>query len=89
MGGSTTTFKGSYNDPSLRTDGFENYSMEHETYALVELLVFVLTGKTSGYPSIENKAIRSFWEKGLNPDKTKRFQNINELKIAFKDICLY
>lgn len=83
-----TTFKGSYNDPSLRTDGFENYSMEHETYALVELLVFVLTGKTSGYPSIENKTIRSFWEKGLNPDKTKRFQNINEIKIAFKALCL-
>ncbi|MBO4644753.1 MAG: protein kinase [Alphaproteobacteria bacterium] len=83
-----TTFKGSYNDPSLRTDGFDKYSMEHETFALVELLVFVLTGKTSGYHSIKNETIRSFCEKGLNPDKTKRFQNINEIKIAFKALCL-
>lgn len=83
-----TIFKGSYKDPSLRTDGFDKYSIEHETFALVELLVFVLTGKISGYPSIKNKTIRSFWEKGLNLDKTKRFQNINEIKITFKALCL-
>lgn len=83
-----TTIKGSFNDPALQTDGFDNYSTVHETFALVKLLVFVLTGKISGYASIKNESICSFLREGLNPDKSKRFQSIAELKTAFKSISL-
>lgn len=42
-----TEFKGYFNDPALVTEGFDNYSPLHETYALTKLLFYVMTGKTS------------------------------------------
>ena len=39
-----TNFKGSYNDPSLVQDGFSDYSIVHEIYALSKVVCFVMIG---------------------------------------------
>lgn len=76
-----TDFKGWFNDPALRIEGFYNYTLLHETYALTLIIYFVLTGKTS-IANIKNEQIRTFVDKGTNADKTKRFQNIDEIMKA-------
>ena len=80
-----TTFKGCFNDPSLLVDGFGTYNILHETFALTRIVFFVLTGKTNT-EKINNSKMKSFVEKGLNPDKTKRFQNVSEMMTALRDI---
>lgn len=80
-----TDYKGYFNDPALRLEGFDSYCILHETYALTRLLFFVMTGKTNT-DRIKDSSIRKFIEKGLNPDKTKRFQNVNELDQAFRQL---
>ena len=76
-----TELKGYFNDPALAIEGFRNYSIEHETYALTRLIVYVLTGKIN-LDKIKNKTLLAFIEKGLNPDKTKRFKSVFEIKNA-------
>lgn len=44
-----------------------------------------MTGKTNT-EKITNQNLRAFIEKGLNPDKIKRFQNIRDMISAFKAI---
>lgn len=80
-----TDMKGWFNDPSLELDGFSNYNISHEIFALTRLLYFVLTGKTNIASNKEDN-IKKFLEIGLNPDKNKRFKNLDELTIAFKNI---
>ena len=80
-----TEFKGYFNDPALVVEGFNTYGIVHETYALTRVIYFVMTGKTNT-EKITNQNLRSFVEKGLNPDKTKRFQNIRDMISAFKTI---
>lgn len=77
-----TDFKGSFNDPALRVEGFGNYNLLHEIYALTLLFTFILTGKIN-FESIKDKKITEFLKKGTNPDKSKRFQSLTELKDAF------
>lgn len=78
----STDIKGSINDYSdLRQIGFDNYSMSHETYALVQVIYFILTGKKSNYHKESNSNLKSFIDKGICPDKAKRFQSINEIEI--------
>jgi eukaryotic-like serine/threonine-protein kinase len=77
-----TELKGYFNDPSLDTEGFESYQMQHETYALTRVLFYILTGKTK-VSDIENRQYRGFVHKGLHIDKSLRFQNIRELKTEF------
>lgn len=79
-----TEFKGSFNDPSLRTKGFDTYDITHETYALTMLMLYIMTGSTKA-DKIKNTKLRIFVNKGLNPDKTKRFQNVHELTNGLKD----
>ena len=81
----STEFKGYFNDPSLILDGFDTYNILHETYALTRVIYFVMTGKTNT-EKIANQNLRAFVEKGLNPDKIKRFQNIRDMISAFKAI---
>ena len=78
-----TEFKGYFNDPSLRLDGFSSYDLCHEIYALTMLLYFVLTGKTNT-EKIKNQKIKAFVAKGTNSDKEKRFVDIEELAKEFK-----
>ncbi len=78
----STDVRGCFNDPSLRTEGFSNYNLQHEIYALTYLLCFVRTGKTN-LDKIKDSKIKKFLEIGMNSDKTKRFKNLEELKKAF------
>lgn len=80
-----TEFKGYFNDPALVVEGFNTYGIVHETYALTRVIYFVMTAKTNT-EKITNQNLRAFVEKGLNPDKTKRFQNIRDMISAFKTI---
>lgn len=80
-----TEFKGYFNDPALVVEGFNTYGIVHETYALTRVIYFVMTGKTNT-EIIANQNLRAFVERGLNPDKTKRFQNIRDMISAFKTI---
>ena len=80
-----TEFKGYFNDPALVVEGFNTYSIVHETYALTRVIYFVMTGKTNT-EKIANQNLRAFVERGLNPDKSKRFQNIRDMISAFKTI---
>jgi len=77
----STELKGCFNDPSLYVEGFSNYSMVHETYALTRLIAYVLTGKTN-LDRIKNTYLRDFIERGLNPNRDLRFKNVDELKSA-------
>lgn len=80
-----TEFNGYFNDPALVVEGFNTYGIIHETYALTRVIYFVMTGKTNT-EKITNQNLRAFVEKGLNPDKIKRFQNIRDMISAFKAI---
>lgn len=79
-----TELKGYFNDPALVTEGFENYTVQHETYALTKLLYFVMTGRVN-LSSMPESKLKDFVHKGLNPDKTKRYQSIDEIESAFRD----
>ena len=76
--------KGSLNDPSLKVEGFANYGLLHEIYAITLLFVYIITGKTN-WAKITNPSIKSFMDKGTNPDKSKRFQTLDELGNAIKE----
>ena len=80
-----TEFKGYFNDPALVVEGFNTYGIVHETYALTRVIYFVMTCKTNT-EKIANQNLRAFVERGLNPDKSKRFQNIRDMVSAFKTI---
>jgi tRNA A-37 threonylcarbamoyl transferase component Bud32 len=81
-----TEFKGYFNDPALATEGFDQYSILHETYALTKLLFFVMTGKTN-VSGISDKKLSEFVKKGLHADKSKRYQNIQEIVDGFRKYC--
>lgn len=80
-----TEFKGSFNDPALKHEGFNNYEIVHEIYALTAMVHFIMTGKTNT-SKISDNALREFVIKGQNPDKSKRFQDIAEMTQAFRAI---
>lgn len=81
----TTEFKGYFNDPALLVDGFNTYGMIHETFALTRLIYFVMTGKTNT-DNISDLKLKAFVIRGLNADKSKRFNTINEMAQAFRQI---
>lgn len=80
-----TELKGSFNDSGLVTEGFQNYDILHETYALTKLIFFIITGKTN-VSNIKNPSLKQFVQKGLSADKSKRYQSVSELNIAVKAI---
>lgn len=83
----STEFKGYFNDPALVLEGFNSYNILHETYALTRIVHYVMTGKTNiNIDKIKNSSLNTFIQKGLNPDKTKRFQNISEMIQQFRII---
>ena len=81
-----TDFKGSLNDPALKVEGFGNYGLLHEIYAITLLLAYIMTGR-SNWAKITDPTIKAFIYKGTNADKTKRFQSIDEIGEAVKN-CL-
>jgi len=80
-----TEFKGYFNDPSLIVDGFNTYSIQHETFALTRIIYYVMTGKTNTDEIPESK-LTAFVQVGLNADKSKRFQSVGEMVKAFRSI---
>lgn len=80
-----TEFKGYFNDPSLVVEGFNNYELIHETYAITRLLYFIMTGKTNA-KRIENEKLKIFVNKGLSSEKEERFQTVEELARMFRGI---
>lgn len=74
-----TELKGCLNDPALKVKGFDKYDLLDEIYALTLLFVYILTGKTN-YGSIKDANIRNFMGNGTNFDRTKRYQNLDELR---------
>lgn len=80
-----TILKGCYNDPALITEGFKNYTILHETYALTRLVAFIWTGKATA-DRIQDINLKFFVEKGLSPDKSKRYKSVDEMIVAFKKI---
>jgi len=80
-----TKLKGCFNDPNLSFEGFENYEMVHETYALTRLLYFVMTGKKRT-DKVKNSNLKDFICKGLNSNKDQRFKHIDELSQAFQGV---
>ena len=79
-----TEFKGYFNDPNLKLEGFNNYAMPHEIYALTMLIYFISTGKTNT-SQIDNVKLKRFVQKGLG-DKANRYKSVDELCEAFKNI---
>jgi serine/threonine-protein kinase len=67
-----TEFKGYFNDPSLIVDGFDTYSIHHETYALTRVIYYVMTGRTNIDKAPDS--LVDFIQRGLNADKSKRFK---------------
>lgn len=85
----TTEIRGSFNDyTGLQIVGFNNYDFQFEGFALCKLLYFVLTGRTTNFNKFEYLNLKEFMDKGINPDRLKRFNNIEELKQSFLAITL-
>lgn len=82
-----TEFKGSFNDPALVSEGFNNYEMPHEIYALTQLLCYVMTGKRN-MAKIKDEKIKKLMNKGMAPNKTMRFRTIVEIEDFFNEIKL-
>ncbi len=81
---SDTEIKGSLNDPKLSVTGFKHYDMRHETYALVRLIYFVMTGRLTIGKYTSNE-FQSFVEKGLSDNLDDRYQDVQELQAAFNE----
>ncbi|EKN7571175.1 protein kinase family protein [Listeria monocytogenes] len=79
---SNTELKGSLNDPSLEYEGFKNYNIVHETYALTKLIIFIMTGKTN-LTNVKEKSHLEFMKKGLSTNKSERYQSVYEFKKCF------
>lgn len=73
-----TDIKGYFNDPNLVLEGFNNYNILHETYALTRLVYYIMTGRTR-IQNIMNNSLKEFVAKGMNTDKNKRYKSISEV----------
>lgn len=74
----STDFKGYFNDPQLKLEGFYNYAFEHEIYSATMIILFILTGKTN-MDKIKDPKLIEIRNIGLNPDKSKRFKSVEKL----------
>lgn len=79
-----TEFKGYFNDPNLKLEGFNNYSISHEIYALTMLIYFITTGRTNT-SKITDRKLNNFVSKGLG-DKSNRYKSVDELCEAYRKL---
>ena len=77
--------RGVYNDPALISEGYGNYTILHETFALTRLIAFIMSG-ISHPDKIKDAKLKTYVEKGLYSDKTKRFQSVEEMEREFREI---
>ena len=80
-----TELKGYFNDPGLITEGFYNYGILHETYALTRLIYFVMSGKTN-ISNIQDVNLCTFVNKGLSNNLTERYQSVDEIISAVQSL---
>ncbi|MCR5019936.1 MAG: serine/threonine protein kinase [Ruminococcus sp.] len=80
-----STLKGCFNDPALAFEGFANYRMEHETYALTKIVAYIMTGSAMLMPNFDEK-LQQFCQKGLSSDKDNRFHSVDEMIRAFNQM---
>lgn len=80
-----TEIKGSFRDPNLELVGFDKYQLHNEIYSLTWVIYFTLTGRKEVH-SITYKPLKSFVEKGMNPDIHKRYKNVEEMRDAFNEM---
>ena len=73
--------KGTFIDPHLYSDGFENYALTHEVYALTCVITFILTGKTN-FSTITEQKYLEFYKQGTNVVKESRFQTLDDVRDA-------
>lgn len=83
-----TEFKGWFNDTELRTEGFVNYKIIHETYALTRLIYYVLTGETN-ISQIKKENLRNFVYKGLSSEQSKRYKSVDEIIAAIREYNIF
>lgn len=79
-----TEFKGYFNDPNLKLEGFNNYDMPHEIYALTMLIYFITTGKTNTTKN-PDRDLNNFVRKGLG-EQANRYKSIDELCEAYRNL---
>lgn len=80
-----STVKGAFNDPALDSEGYANYSIEDETFALTKIVLFIMTGSAM-MRSDTDESLKSFFQKGVSSDKTNRYHSVDEMIIAFKNL---
>lgn len=80
-----TDMKGYFNDPVLRTEGWANFEMTHEMYALTMLIYFIMTGRTD-VSKISDQKTKMFVFGGLTQDRTQRYKDIGEITMAFNEM---
>lgn len=78
-----TEIKGSLNDhKSLEILGFENFTTEHETFALTKLIYFIMTGKET-LEKYNKTPYNDFVSKGISDELKNRYKSIEEIEIGF------
>lgn len=80
-----TSVKGAFNDPALDSEGYANYSIEDETYALTRIVLYIITGSAM-IESDTDKKLKAFLQKGVSSDRMERYHSVEEMKIALKNI---
>lgn len=80
-----TQMKGYCNDPQLRIDGYANYSIVHEIYALTMIIKYVLTGSMQ-INKIKDEKLKAFVWGGTNPDYNQRFSSLLQMRNAFNTL---
>ncbi len=82
---SDTEMKGHLNDPKLSLVGFNRYTMQHETYALVRLVYFIMTGRMQ-ISDFSHPAYRAFVSKGLSDNLQDRYADVKGMQSAFEAV---
>lgn len=80
-----TTVKGVFNDPALDSEGYANYSIEDETFALTKTVSYIMTGSAMIRSDFDEK-LKIFLQKGVASDKTERYHSVDEMIIAFQKV---
>lgn len=74
-----TEFQGSLNDPHLKIMGADKYTIQHEIYALTQVIFYIMTGRKN-LNNNKNKEIEMFIDSGMNANLSKRVKTLDELK---------
>lgn len=80
-----TSVKGTFNDPTLDSEGYANYSIEDETFALTKIVLYIMTGSAMIMPGFDER-LKNFFQKGVSSDKSYRYHSVDEILATFKKL---